>query len=454
MRTVSIDSLRERIRNAHPRTRKAQVNTVLGLVTKGGGMIISLLLVPLTIDYLSKDTYGTWLTISSIVTMMMFVDVGIGNGLRNKFSEAIANQNVALARGYVSTAYSLFGIIQLSFICFFLIIVRYVPWQRVFNTSIDLKQLQTVMLLTVVAMAIKLVLDMLSCILFALQESSRAGMIAFLSNGLVLIGTYVLARFTKGNLVYLAAITAAIPVFVLLISGIVLYQGRLKIYRPLFRLINVSHAKSLLSLGYKFFFIQIAVIIIFYTDNLIITQLFGPAEVAVYNVSFRYFNAMTTLFLIVIAPYWSAFTEASVKKDFHWMRQTYNHLQRIWLFFLGTIILMVIIAEKMYSVWIGDRLVVPTMLNVVMGASAAIICWNNLTVAVTNGLGKVKIQLVCSVLASLVNIPLSIYFGRELNMGSAGVILATCMCLIPGLITGSIQAKKLINDTARGTWAK
>jgi hypothetical protein len=56
MKTVSLNYLRGRIQNAHPRTRKAGLNTVLGLVIKGGGMLISLLLVPLTIDYLSKDT--------------------------------------------------------------------------------------------------------------------------------------------------------------------------------------------------------------------------------------------------------------------------------------------------------------------------------------------------------------------------------------------------------------
>ena len=212
---MSVDYLRERIKNTHPRTRKAQLNTAFGLMIKGGGMLISLLLVPLTIDYLSKDTYGTWLTISSIVTMMTFLDIGVGNGLRNKFSEAVANQDTALARGYVSTSYAIFGAIQLLLIGVFLLIVRYVPWQRVFNTPIDTEQLQLVVLLTVVAMAVKLVLDILSYILFALQESGRAGFISFLSNGLILIGTYALTLFTDSNLIYLAAVTAFSPVLII-----------------------------------------------------------------------------------------------------------------------------------------------------------------------------------------------------------------------------------------------
>src|SRR5919202_3982979 len=116
MKVATLEGLKDRFRNAHPRTRKAQLNTFIGLLIKGGGMLTSLMLVPLTIDYLSKDAYGTWLTISSIVTMIAFFDIGIGNGLRNKLSEALSNRNIILARTYISTAYLVFGLLQLAFI--------------------------------------------------------------------------------------------------------------------------------------------------------------------------------------------------------------------------------------------------------------------------------------------------------------------------------------------------
>lgn len=453
MKTISLNSLRDRIRNTHPRTRKAQLNTILGLVIKGGGMLISLLLVPITIDYLSKDTYGTWLTISSIVTMLTFLDIGIGNGLRNKFSEAVSVQDTTLARAYVSTAYAVFGTIQFIVILLFSLLEYHIPWQQVFNTTIDIEHLRTVVWLTVVAMAIKLVLDILSYILLALQEPSKVGLIAFVSNILILSCTYLLSRFTEGNLIYLAFITALSPVVVMVISGFVLYKGQLKVYRPTFRLANLRYARSLLSLGYKFFFIQIAVVVLFYTDNLIIAQLFGPSEVTTYNVSYRYFNAISVLFSIAIAPYWSAFTEASIKNDSKWMKHTYRYLQKLWLLLLTAVLLMIVLANSIYSIWIGDRVIVPTLLNIVMGISVLIICWNNVTVSIINGLGKIKLQLFCSVFAALVNIPLSIYLARELELGSASVMIATCISLLPASIMGTIQAKKLSNGSAHGIWA-
>ena len=452
MKTISLDYWRERIRNTHPRTRKAQLNTLFGLIVKGGGMVISLLLVPLTIDYLSKDTYGTWLTISSIITMLTFLDIGIGNGLRNKFSEAVSNQDTALARAYVSTAYLIFGAIQLAIVLVFLIVLRYIPWQQIFNTTIGIEQLQIVVALTVVAMAFKLVLDILSYVLFALQEPSQVSLLTFLSNVLILIGTYALSHFTSGNLIYLAVVTALSPIVVLLIGGFVLYRNRLRMYRPAFHLANLKHAKGLLSLGYKFFFIQMAVIVLFYTDNLIITQLFGPAAVTTYNVAFRYFNAANTLFMIAVTPYWSAFTEASVKGDTIWMKQTYYYLQKLWVGLVAAVILMVLVSDLAYSAWVGNRVAIPMQLSICMGLFIMVTCWNNIMAAVVNGLGKVKLQLYFSAFAAIINVPLAILLGQTLGMGSAGVILATSLSLSICSVLCGLQARKLISGTARGIW--
>lgn len=448
----TITFLRERIHNAHPRTRRAHLNTLLGLANKGGGMLISLLLVPLIIDYLSTGIYGTWLTISSIVTMLTFLDIGIGNGLRNKVSEAVTKKDIKLARAYISTAYFIFGAVQLGFIILFITVYRFIPWQRILNTTIDIEQLQLIVLITVVAMAVKLVLDIISYILLALQKSGQAGLINLLSNILILAGTYALTTYSAKNLIYLVLLTVVSPVVVMFFSGFVLYKNSLKEYRPSLNLVDFKHARSLLSLGYKFFFIQISVIVLFYTDNLIITQLFGPSEVTTYNVAFRYFNSINTLFMIAITPYWSAFTEAFVKNDVEWMIRTYSYLQKLWFGLVIVVAIMILVASYVYAFWIGNRVTIPETLNIIMGLNVVTICWNNITVVVTNGLGKMKLQLYSSLFAAFLNIPLAIYFVRILNIGSGAVILASCVSLWVGSVIGSIQAKQLIKGTAKGIW--
>ena len=55
-------------------------------------------------------------------------------------------------------------------------------------------------------------------------------------------------------------------------------------------------------------------------------------------------------------------------------------------------------------------------------------------------------------LAYGINIPLSILFAKYLQLGSAGVILATALCLMPVLILARIQYHRIINKTAKGIW--
>jgi Na+-driven multidrug efflux pump len=69
-----------------------------------------------------------------------------------------------------------------------------------------------------------------------------------------------------------------------------------------------------------------------------------------------------------------------------------------------------------------------------------------------NGIGKIRLQMYYSVFAMIINIPLSIIFAKNLEMGSAGVILATCVSLFIGSIFAPIQSWKILKGKAKGIW--
>ena len=441
-----------RLRAVHPRTVKALTNSFWGLVIKGSGIVVSFVSVPITFDYLDKTSYGVWLTLSSLLTLVSLLDIGIGNGLRNRFAEAVSKQDYQLARSYLSTAYLLFSGIQMGFVGVFALVNAFIPWNRVLNTTLQPETLHSAALITFVALGVRLVLDLLSYVLYALQQTARAGLIQLIANVLILGGVYAISRYSHGDLTKLAFITAVSPIAVLLFSSVLLYRTSLKVYRPRLTTIDRKHTRSLLSLGYKFFLIQIAVIIIFYTDNFIISQLFGPGEVATYNIAYRYFNLVNTVFVIVIAPFWSAITEAHVKADYGWMTTTYRRLRQLWIGVVAAVIGMIIVANYAYHLWLGDRISIPFLLTAFMGLSVIISCWNNVAVSVINGTGKVQLQLYSALLAAATNIPLAIVFGRYFQLGSAGVILATCVSLLLGSVIGTLQAGRILRQTATGIW--
>ncbi len=77
--------------------------------------------------------YGVWITIFNVLLCIEMLDLGIGNGLRNKFSESVAKGETIKCREYVSTAY--IAMLMISLILTFYIPWSYISWDVVFNVK-------------------------------------------------------------------------------------------------------------------------------------------------------------------------------------------------------------------------------------------------------------------------------------------------------------------------------
>lgn len=96
------------------RTIKAKKNIIASLLVKMLSIIISLLLVPVTLNYLNSYEYGVWLTLSSILVWINYFDIGLGNGLRNRLTEALAIGDYEKGRIYISTTFAILLILMLT----------------------------------------------------------------------------------------------------------------------------------------------------------------------------------------------------------------------------------------------------------------------------------------------------------------------------------------------------
>ena len=204
----------------------------------------------------------------------------------------------------------------------------------------------------------------------------------------------------------------------------------------------------------QFFVIQISSLIVFTTGNIIITQLYGPKSVVTYNVAFKYFYMVPLVFNVALAPFWSAFTEAYVKQEFDWIKNSIRKLVYIWGILSVIAIVMVIASDFVYKIWVGPQVQVPFMLSVASGIFVIIANWNNIFGYFINGVGKVRLQLYYSIIIAFLNIPLSIFLAKNVGLGVTGVMVSTNICLIFASIWAPIQYRKLISGTAKGIWNK
>jgi len=445
----------DRINKGHHRSVKAKKNIIYSFFLKSISIVIGFILVPLVLGYLDAERYGIWLTLSSILAWFSFFDIGLSNGLRNRFAEAIADNDTALAKTYVSTTYAILGLIFIVLGLIFFIISPNLNWQKILNsTIIDNHEFDLIAKIVFLFFIIRFFLNILGSILLGDQRPAINNSINPLANVFSLLIIILLIQTTNGSLILLSATLSITPVIVLFVASVYFFNRDYKLYRPNFRYIDFKKSKFLIGLGINFFIIQIAAVILFTSNNIIITQFFTPVEVTKYNIAFKYFNAMYLIFSIIMTPFWSAFTEAYHIKDIDWIKKTVSQLFKIWRYIAIGIILVLVASKYVYQIWIGSEIEIPFILSLSLAIFTLIISFNSIYIAFINGVGKVRLQLYHSVFIILVNIPLSIILIKFTSFGFSSVVIANIICQLFVFLWAPLQYKKIINDTAHGIWFK
>ena len=445
--------IRDFFTKGNERSINAKKNIVFIAMLKGFSIAISIFLVPITIHYVNPTRYGIWLTLSSIVGWFYFFDIGLGNGLRNKFAEAIASGKTELARTYVSTTYAILTVIIAIVLLIFFCINPFLNWAKILNTPADMASELSILALIVFSFfCLEFVLQLVTIILTANQQPAKASLFGFLGNLISLCIIFLLTKTTSGNLIYLGTIFSITPVLVLVASSLWFYTHSYKQFAPSIKFVKFHFARDLMGLGIKFFVIQIAAIILYQTSNIIIAHLFGPEQVTPYNIAYKYFGVITMTFSIIMLPLWSAFTEAWTKKDITWIKNTVNKLILIWGLIAISVIIMFVFSTFIYRLWVGKEIKVPVSVSAVMAAYVVINGWCGIFSQFLNGVGKIKLQLYVGIVGALINIPIAIMLGKHL--GIYGVILSTVILGTINAVWSPIQYMKIINNKATGIWNK
>lgn len=449
------DTFKRLINTGHDRSIKARKNIITSFFIKGISIVIGFIFVPLLINYLGTVEYGIWITLSSVVSWIGYFDIGLGNGLRNRFTESLARNEPLMAKTYVSTTYASLFLIFGVFFTVFIFITPQVDWAMILNAPVIMRlELQTLVEITVGFFLLRFVLKLISVIIVADQRPAVANVFEPLANCISLIGILVLMHYTNPSLVNLGIVLGVSPIIVLFFVSIYFYNAEYKPYRPSIKHIDFHHFKDLAGLGFQFFIIQLTVVVILSTNNIIITHISGPEDVTSYNVAYRYFGMITMGFAIIANTYWSAYTEAYIKDDISWIKKTTSALVKLWLGITVVVIIMLLFADDFYYLWVGDEVKVPFMLSLFSALFVIIGVWVSIFNYFINSTGKIRVQLITTVAAAIISIPLSIYLAKELHMGPSGVILGSCLAYLPVVILSPLQYLKIINKKDKGIWGK
>jgi O-antigen/teichoic acid export membrane protein len=441
----------QKIFSGDTRSKKAKKNIVLSFIIKGTGILISLLTVPLALNYLSSYEYGIWLTISSILTWINYMDIGLANGLRNRLTESFAADDWKAGKVYVSTTFYLLVIIVGACFGIFLLMQPFINWADILNIDPGMvKNLNTVIIFAFAFFSLSLVFKTAGIILVADQRPAINDLITLAGSGLSLLVLFILTKTTTGSLNYAVLTFAAVPALVFLISFPLILGGRYRRLKPSTGEVRFVYTRDLIGLGLQFFILQISSIVIFSSSNIIISRILGPEQVTAYNIVFKYFSMATLFFNIILTPMWSAATDAYAKGDTEWIRKAIRTMLKIWLFCVGGIFLMVVGSRTVYILWIGQAVKIPFTLTVLMAVYSVLILWSVCFSTFLSGLGKLKLQMMNIIVMAIIFIPLAI--GLCKTLGIYGPLIALCLVNLSAAILNPVQVRMILAGRAKGIW--
>ncbi len=418
--------------NPNTRTRKINRNIVYSICLKGLGILVSLLMVPLTLSYLDSYEYGIWITLNSVLTWINVLDIGLGNGLRNKLTEALAVNDLEKGRIYVSTTFALLTAISLSLCIFGLILNRFLDWNVLLNIQEPVSNLNTIVNVVLICLCVNFTVKTIGLVYLSYQETFVNGLLTFLGMLLSLVWIFILTKVSEPSLMNVALAFSLSPIIVYLIAYPYTFYCRYREIKPSIAKIRLEYVKSLGGLGVKFFILQISCLVLFFTSNLLISNLFSPAEVTPYSIAFKYFNVVSSVFMIIVNPLWSAITDAYVKRDVAWIESSMNRMMKIFVMACLLMLVMVALSKTVYHFWVGDEVEIPYALSLSLAVFNITYIWANLYSAYCNGVGHLRMALWSMCTAALLFIPVCITIARLIGVQGVAYSLGLVL-LIPGL---------------------
>ena len=415
------------------------------MVYKGISMALSLVYVPVVLNYLGDYKYGVWASILNILSWISYFDLGIGNGLRNRLSESLASSTPRISpKVLVSSAYAiLMGVVAIvAVVCG--VAIAFVDWPALLSAwNVD-ESLLCVVELSFLGMCFSFVLTLCNSVYYALQKAQVVNLISVCQQAVMLLSVWLLSLTGTSSL-------TAVAVFYVL-SNILVYGvftvyvfARNRSLAPSPRCCSREVAKDVGGLGIMFFVAQIATLVLFTTDNLIVSNLFGPEQVTVYATANKVFTVLPSLFAALVVPLWSKTTVDYARGDIVEIRASLSKMRRLFAVATMGVIIMVVAFKPVVQLWLGRDLGFENSLVILMGVYAVIYMWNAIYSQIVNDLALVGFIAAIAFVQLVVNIPLSIFLASSCGLGVNGVLLGTIIAMLIHSVTYPFYCKRALD---------
>ena len=277
---MNISFLSRLLHSNSSRTGLIKKNILASFFVKGWLIVVQLLMVPLTLHCLGVYENGIWLTISSMLVWIDNLDIGLGNGLRNKLAENLAKNDIEGARRAVSSTFFML----ILFIVPVALLVNIWIWSAdtyaFFNVDSNIvNNLDPILSVAAIFVCSTFIFKFIGNFYMGLQMPAVNNLLGALGQTLALVGTFAIYLSGCHSLFYISVANTLAPLLVYVISYPITFGRRYSHLRPSFKLVDKKSIMDLFNMGLKFFVLQIAAVVLFMTTNILISRYYSPKMV-------------------------------------------------------------------------------------------------------------------------------------------------------------------------------
>lgn len=396
--------------------RNLLINIGLAFVVKGASLFISVFSMPLYMRYFDNDQIlGFWFTVLSMLSWISMCDLGFGNGLRNRFTEAYTLGDLDRAGEYVSSTYASLSAIMLPVAIIGSFAVCHLDLNAFFqipDTTVSLSAMRTATSVLLVGIACRFIFQSINSVIYAIQKSALTNFISLFVSAIPLAYILIMPSGSQDqNIVQLSVVHALAQNLPFIVATVLIYTRKsMRQCRPAFSKVHVSVAKQMLNFGVQFFAAQAFFMILMSTNELFITRLFSAEYVVEYSIYYKLFTIIGSLFMLALTPLWSKVTMDLANRRYDKIQQTNRLLYLISLFAFVVELLIVPFLQIAINIWLGDQAITVNYLTAAIFAIyGGVYIFNIVLTTVANGMGELRTQIVFYGIGAVLKFPVCMF---------------------------------------------
>lgn len=404
------------------RNRVAILSMIANAGSKGAAMMLVMAGIAWTLPYLGQERFGAWMAILSISTILSFLDFGVGNALTNHVAKSIPLGRERV-RSAITGGVLIVAATSILVFCFLSLIHPVIPWSVLFKTESEelLREIESASRWFYLLFSVLLFSNAVIKVYAGLQRAHIANTLQMGLYTIAIVALYIASNHDAGISLLLAltlspvCITGFFLCAFLSLDGYLNSQGMWKAVR--------DNAAAVLSVGGLFFALQIAVIIGWGGDSMIVSATLGLAAVAPFAIAQRVFQFVSQPFAILNAPFWPAYADARAKGNIQYINQLFRRSFFVSLTGGAAGVVFLALAGPTLIGLLSDQKISLDPVFIWLFALWVLfeITGNSLGMYL-NGMGKVKIQVLLAAIFVVAVVPLKL-FATE-RFGINGLLFA------------------------------